>query len=63
MKLAPADAEREKISIAGEWSYKIETDLGPAFPHLSGMGLCCPNSFSILFDNMIARSYRPRSAA
>lgn len=53
MKLAPADAEREKISIAGEWSYKIETDLGPAFPHLSGMGLCCPNSFSILFDNMI----------
>lgn len=53
MRLAPAGSEREAISLAGEWRWKIETDLGPAAAETAGPGLGNPNSYSILFDNMI----------
>lgn len=53
MTLRPADAPRDFISLAGEWSFRIETDLGPAQPLSAAPGLGNPNSYSILFDSMI----------
>lgn len=53
MTLRPNGAERDFISLAGEWSFRIETDLGPALPLVAGPGLGNPNSYSILFDSMI----------
>ncbi len=53
MRLQPVDADREAISLAGEWRWKIETDLGPATAEVGASGLGNPNSYSILFDNMI----------
>ena len=53
MALYPVDAPRDFISLAGEWSFRIETDLGPALPLTTAPGLGNPNSYSILFDSMI----------
>ena len=53
MRLYPVGAEREAVSLAGEWRWKIETDLGPATAETAGPGLGNPNSLAILFDNMI----------
>ena len=53
MRLYPAGNERDFVSLSGEWSWKIETDLGSASPESFPPGLGNPNSFSMLFDNMI----------
>lgn len=53
MRLHPVGAEREFISLAGEWRWKLEADLGLAAPETSLPGLGNPNSYAILFDGMI----------
>ncbi len=58
MKLHPVGAERDFVPLTGEWAWKIETDLGPATVESSAAGLGNPNSYSILYDNMI-HPFRP----
>ncbi|HSI87224.1 MAG: sialate O-acetylesterase [Candidatus Methylacidiphilales bacterium] len=52
MKLHPVDDATQSVSLAGDWKYICEHNLGPVREtHIMGHGV--PNTPHILFDNMI----------
>lgn len=53
MHLVPADGEGKAIPLAGEWSYAVESNIGWMKDRVNSMGTGNPNSYGMLFDNMI----------
>lgn len=53
MHLAPADGKDTAVPLAGEWRYAVETNLGCMSDRVAVMGTGNPNSYGMLFDNMI----------
>ncbi len=51
MQLSPADAPQEKIALSGEWLCRMEANFGNT--RNLAMGTNNPNSYHILYDNMI----------
>ncbi len=53
MYLATADGEEKAIPLTGEWRYAVESNLGCTSNRICVMGTGNPNSYGMLFDNMI----------
>ena len=53
MHLAPADGTGHAIPLTGEWRFAVESNLGCMSDRICCMGAGNPNSYGMLFDNMI----------
>lgn len=53
MHLAPADGTGSALSLSGAWRYAVESNIGCMCDRISIMGTGNPNSYGMLFDNMI----------
>jgi sialate O-acetylesterase len=56
MYLSAAESSSARVSLAGEWRYRIEHNFGEVLPaqFTRSAGPGCPNTLHILFDNKIA---------